>query len=281
MTDRLGRALLAAVLLALAPPVSAGATFQNPVRIDAADPWMVHHDGRYVLVYSMNSRLAVICSPSVAGLRDTEAVTVWTRDSGPQAPCCHMWAPEIHFIDGRWYLYYSASDGNYDNLRNYVLESAGADPLGPYTFKGRVFPPGQDYKTLDGSVHRQPDGSLLYLWSCYPPGQTEGQSICIAPMSNPWTVSAIRTKISVGDSEEGSAVREGPVILSRNGTLNLVYSVSRGPTPSGSARAPAMPNSTTSRSPRQADPARSGGDSARPERGAGRPGPNAAPGALT
>ncbi len=232
MVRRLCTSLLIAVLTVVtsaAAPVSAAAAaaaFRNPVRLDAADPSVVHHDGAYLMVYTMDSRLAVVRSTSVAGLRDAEAVTVWTKDSDPQAPCCSMWAPELHLIDGRWYLYYSAKvDQNFDNLRNYVLESAGSDPLGPYTFKGLVAPPGQNFKALDGTVYRHPDGRLLYLWSCYPPQQSEGQSICIAPMSNPWTISAARTKISVGDGEEGCTVREGPVILPRNGTLNLVYSV--------------------------------------------------------
>ncbi len=243
MPNRLGRTLLAAVLAALmlsapgaatasaghtaADAAGASATFQNPVRWDAADPWMVYRDGQYVLVYTVDTHLTVVRSRSVAGLRDAPAVTVWTKDSHPDTPCCHMWAPEMHYLDGRWYLYFSATDDSdsYDDLHNYVLESAGADPLGPYTFKGRIAPPGQDYKAIDASVYQEADGDLYHLWSCYPPGQPEGQSICIAPMSNPWTVSGTRTKISVGESDEGCTVREGPVILRRNNTLNLVYSI--------------------------------------------------------
>ena len=46
-----------------------------------------------------------------------ETVDVWTKtDTGPY--CELVWAPEIHRIDGKWYVYYAADDGNSDNHRS-------------------------------------------------------------------------------------------------------------------------------------------------------------------
>ena len=68
-----------------------------------------------------------------------------------------MWAPEFDLLDGpdglRWYFYYTAGTaGTYDNQRSYVLESAGTDPMGPYTFKGQLDDPQNDVWSIDGSV---------------------------------------------------------------------------------------------------------------------------------
>ena len=40
-----------------------------------------------------------------------------------------LWAPEIHSIDGRWYIYFAASDGNNANHRVFVLVSDRQDPF--------------------------------------------------------------------------------------------------------------------------------------------------------
>lgn len=226
-------ALIGAALVVggLAPPSAqaASGTFTNPIRENASDPYIAVQDGWYYLTYSAGTdatALVVVRSRSLASLRTAPATTVWTPGSTAGAPCCHLWAPELHRIGDHWYLYFSGSTSqdDYGQLRQYVLESNGTDPMGPYTFKGRLAPPGQDYKALDGTVYQQPNGQLNFLWSCYPPDRLEGQSICIAPMSNPWTISGQRTKISVGDADDGCTVREGPVVLPRGRTLNLVYS---------------------------------------------------------
>lgn len=49
---------------------------------------------------------------------------------------------------------YTASDGIDENHRLYVLESQGRDPLGPYSFKTRVYDPAHDGWAIDPSVFR-------------------------------------------------------------------------------------------------------------------------------
>ena len=56
--------------------------------------------------------------------------------------------------------------GNYDNQQSYVLESAGTDPMGPYTYKGRLFDPSHDTWSIDGGV-LELNGSLYFLFSAF------------------------------------------------------------------------------------------------------------------
>jgi hypothetical protein len=50
-------------------------------------------------------------------------VGVWNppEKDGPNSR--QIWAPEIHHLEGRWYIYYAADDGDNDHHRLYVLES--------------------------------------------------------------------------------------------------------------------------------------------------------------
>lgn len=55
---------------------------------------------------------------------------IWRKhETGVMAS--HIWAPELHYIDGKWYIYFAA--GEHENIweiRPYVLECADADPIG-------------------------------------------------------------------------------------------------------------------------------------------------------
>ncbi|MFM7921198.1 MAG: family 43 glycosylhydrolase, partial [Planctomycetaceae bacterium] len=60
---------------------------------------------------------------------------VWQApDSGPCSR--EVWAPELHFLDDHWYIYFAASDGRNENHQAFVLQSAGTDPFGEYTLHG-------------------------------------------------------------------------------------------------------------------------------------------------
>ena len=57
--------------------------------------------------------------------------TVWTPPAtGPYSK--DIWAPEIHFLQNKWYIYFAADDGDNKNHRIYVLENSSADPLSGY-----------------------------------------------------------------------------------------------------------------------------------------------------
>ncbi|MBC9724147.1 family 43 glycosylhydrolase [Streptomyces sp. TRM68367] len=218
--------LLAALLLALSigQPSASAASFANPVKaVKGADPWISYHDGNYYLVTtSWTDVITIRKSATLAGLSTAPSVQVWKGDAASR--CCNIWAPELHFLGGRWYLYYVAGQNVSDynpTQRSHVLESAGSDPMGPYTYKGQL----NSAWMLDPSVLNV--GGRLYMMGS---AVTEGtQNLVIAPMSNPYTVSGSYSTISRPThawERQGGTVNEGAEVLQRGGRTFVIYSAS-------------------------------------------------------
>lgn len=121
---------------------------------------------------------------------------------------------------GHWYIYYTADDGVDDHHRLYVVESAGTDPLGPYHFKAELVPPGMDQWAIDPTLLRR-DGALYLGFSSIAPAGHN--SLYLAPMSNPWTVSGAAVYLPA-DGCASDTVREAPEFLHHGTTTWLAYS---------------------------------------------------------
>ncbi|KAL8820884.1 MAG: hypothetical protein Q9191_007422 [Dirinaria sp. TL-2023a] len=116
-----------------------------------------------------------------------------------------LWAPEIHNIDNRWYVIFTA-DSDADspqpevdmycdyscpavNHRMFVLESSGSDPwTSSYTLKSQLDTYGQF--AIDGTYFQHSTG-LYHIYSCwYRAYDGWPSNLCITKMSNPYTVAS-------------------------------------------------------------------------------------------
>jgi GH43 family beta-xylosidase len=198
-------------------------TFTNPIKRNGPDPWMQYHNGYYYLATTTwNSTITMRRSRTLAGLSSAADTTVFNLAGRPNG-CCNMWAPEFHLLGGRWYLYYVAGQNVPDynpTQRLHVLESAGTDPMGPYTFKADL---GNTWE-LDASI-LQHNGRLYMMGSAI-----DGtQSLTITPLSNPYTISGARRTISqptLAWERQTAPVNEGAEPLYHNGKTMIVYSAS-------------------------------------------------------
>lgn len=201
-------------------------TFTNPLR-GGPDPWVLRKDGYYYLTATRGNRIDVIKSPTAAGLSTAPAVVVWRA---PQSGLNNsdIWAPEIHFLNGKWYIYYTATQNRSDpNRRIFVLEATSPDPLGRYIDRGKIAAPGSDEYAIDATIYRRTDGALFMLWSGRQVSAHGPQNIYIAPMRDPLTLSGPRVLLSTPTydwEKHGWHVNEGPEVLYRNGKTFVVYS---------------------------------------------------------
>jgi GH43 family beta-xylosidase len=220
-------ALLAGMILTgYAAPAE---NFYNVIAQDGADPSIVHHtDGWYYYTKTTGGNVRLWRSRTLTGLDGSQSKVIWTPTAATPYSS-NIWAPEIVRLDGKWYVYFAADDGDNENHRMYVLENTNADPfVGDWTFRGQITD-ATDRWAIDGTAFAV--GTKKYfIWSGWPAGTNGKQNLYIAEMSNPWTISSARAQISTPtygwETNASPTVNEGPEVIIRNGKINLVYSAS-------------------------------------------------------
>ena len=205
--------------------------FLNPVLGPGQDPSVVVYQRRYYFTQTSPSAtdLTIRTSSSIKTLASAPMNVVW-RGGEAGSPRDQWWAPELHHIQGRWYIYTTADDGSNAGHRLQVLEANV--PLGPYTYKGTLRTPGNHW-SIDPSPLVLPGGALYIFWSGWP-GSTNGvQDIYVARMRNPWTIEGPRTQISTPtypwERHSGTVpvkVNESPEPIVHNDTISVSYSAS-------------------------------------------------------
>ncbi|MFC6089934.1 family 43 glycosylhydrolase [Saccharothrix lopnurensis] len=206
-------------------------TTRNPLVEQRADPFITRPtDGTYYLTGSVPEydRVVVRGAPTLDGLAGAEETTVWRRPSSG-AMGGYIWAPELHRIDGKWYIYFAAGDSDQPfRIRTYVLESADADPRADaWVLRGRVVT-AWDTFTLDATTfeHR---GRRYFLWAQGEPGINTNSNLYIAEMASPLALKTAPVRIAVPTLDwevQGFRVNEGAAVLVRNGRVFVTYSAS-------------------------------------------------------
>ncbi|WP_100448924.1 family 43 glycosylhydrolase [Glycomyces xiaoerkulensis] len=204
-------------------------TLTNPIRSNGADPWLEYWDGYYYMsTTTWDSTVIMRRAATLEGLKTASDTVVWDDADVPDR-CCSHWAPEFHRIDGTWYLMYTSgfSQTDLDGQKLHVLRSTGDTPMGPYEFMGTPLP---NQWNIDGS-YLEVNGQLYLLWSEW---IGSDQTVRIAAMSNPWTVTGSHATISSPTHDwevQGSRVNEAAAVLQHGGRTFVTYSASSCDTP--------------------------------------------------
>ena len=210
---------------------SASSTIEitNPIIRQRADPHLYKHsDGTYYFTATVPSydKIELRASPTLEGVATAAPKVIWTRHTAG-VMAAHFWAPEIHHIDGKWYIYFAAgSQQDVWAIRMYVLENESKDPLqGRWMEKGQIVTDWQSF-ALDATTfeHR---GVRYLVWAQADPALKNNSNLYIARMLNPWTIQRRAVRLSKPDlawERVGYAVNEGPAVLKKNGKIFIAYS---------------------------------------------------------
>jgi GH43 family beta-xylosidase len=188
--------------------------FNNPL-YQGQDPFVTYHDGYYYFVSSSNldSNNKVYVSKSRTLTDQGEKVLVFDS-MGTQT---RIFAPEIFFFNGKWYIYYCADrqDYGYQHMAT-VLESTTSDPQSPFIDKGAIYA-GENgvYKQANDFTVFEHQGQLYAVWGTLGAGEPIGPAI--APMDNPYTISVDRSFLPGGGGE-------GPRVLQKDGKVFITMS---------------------------------------------------------
>ncbi|MFT8349885.1 family 43 glycosylhydrolase [Clostridium saccharoperbutylacetonicum] len=211
--------------------------YKNPIVIQRADPYIhKHKEGFYYFIASVPEfdKIELRKAKTIEELQAAETRTVWKKhDSGEMSEL--IWAPEIHYIQGKWYIYFAAAPnrevaGITFNHSMYVLENANEDPMTDNWIEKGKIETGWDSFALDATIFEH-DNKLYYVWAQEDP-EVEPNShsnIYIAEMENPWTLKSKPVLLSKPELDWETKlywVNEGPAILKKNGKIFLTYSAS-------------------------------------------------------
>ncbi|MFT3935886.1 MAG: glycoside hydrolase family 43 protein [Chitinophagaceae bacterium] len=211
-------------------------TFTNPLLPSGPDPYSFYKDGYYYYTNSLGNHIGLWKTKNLADLKNAEYKTIYTPPPGT-AYSKDLWAPEVMFLQGKWYAYFAADSINNMTHRMFVLENASADPMkGEWIMKGKVADATNKW-AIDGDVFEYRN-QLYMIWSGWEGDVNGEQDIYIAKMKNPWTIESKRVRISQptyewerhGDLKNETPphinVNEGPQALIHGKDLFIIYSAS-------------------------------------------------------
>lgn len=221
-------------------------TFYNPLRVESelGDPWLYKKDSDYYLTYSEGTQISVTKSQWMTNLTANSADESRTKVVARQKALgiVEIWAPEIFFLDGHWYIYFTATPDSNDedikdaNRRTYCLKSKTDDAMGEWETTATEVKLPEDIRAIDATFMEY-NGVQYIIWAGWPEKnhtQDYQQDLYIAqlkdgdPTQTVQDLSTERIMISTPEYDWemlGAKQNEGPVVTySPNGTPVLLYS---------------------------------------------------------
>lgn len=204
--------------------------FDNPIAEQRADPWVHKTDeGIYYLIATVPEydRIVIRKAKSINRLQNAGEKTVWrAHKKGVMAN--HIWAPELHRIDGKWYIYFAAgASSDQWKIRMYALSSSADDPMaGTWKEEGRI-DTDHDSFSLDATTFTH-NGKRFMIWAERVKG-VDGTALVLSEMKNPTTLTGpevILTKPEFNWERMKYNVNEGAAVIKRNGKIFVTYSAS-------------------------------------------------------
>ncbi|MDH0865842.1 glycoside hydrolase family 43 protein [Mitsuaria sp. GD03876] len=211
----------------------------TPLIPQRADPHLTRHvdeagRARYFFTASVPAydHIELRAADRWRDLPAAEPRVIWRKpDTGRWSEL--IWAPELHFRQGAWYVYFAAAPsreivGGLFQHRMYALRNVSPDPMaGEWEFLGQV-DSGIDTFCLDATTFEH-GGRLYYLWAQKDVAIPGNSNLYIAPMRTPWQLDGAPVMLSRPEHDwecRGFLVNEGPSVLQRGGKVFISYSAS-------------------------------------------------------
>lgn len=218
--------------------------YPNPFIESKADPWITKgSDGYYYFTASYPqygagdtkgySRVTLRRSRTIEGLKNAEETAIWNANS-KDGVYRFIWAPEIHEINGRWYVFYTGSINASDvwRIRPHVLVCAeGADPMNPesWTVQKMAAKSGGTFQFNEFSLDMtefESNGQHYVIWADKTNGNSELFLAAIDPQK-PWELTSepmVLTAPEYAWENVRYRVNEGPSVLKRDGKIFVCFS---------------------------------------------------------
>lgn len=202
-----------------------------------ADPYVYRHtDGMYYFTASLPEYqgIAIRRSRHLRDLAAAEEVMIWKKhEEGPMG--AHIWAPELHYLEGKWYIYFAAGNAEKKwHIRPYVLECMGQDPVkDAWVERGRLQGADDDEFSfgdfsLDATIFQHNEKKYC-IWAEKVGVGMQISNLYLAEMETPVKMKTAQVLLSTPDYDwerRGFWVNEGPAVIKHAGRIFVTYSAS-------------------------------------------------------
>lgn len=209
---------------------------------DRADPYVTRGgDGFYYFTASYPmygkddpegyDRIILRRAESIDALADTEEKVIWDEKTS-EISHRFIWAPEIHEIDGRWYVLFAASssEDNVWDINCHCIACKGIDPYDDaWEEKGKFTAPDEFSFTrfsLD-MTHFECNGRHYVAWAQH--GGNSNVYIATIDPAKPWKTTCpavLLTKPEYDWERVNIPVNEGPAFMCYGGRVFMAFSAS-------------------------------------------------------
>ena len=207
--------------------------YNEPFIEQRADPFVCKAaDGTYYFTasYPAYDRILLRSSKNLNGLKDAKERQIWVKhEHGLMS--CHIWAPGLHFVYGKWYIYFAAGEAeDVWKIRPYVLECDGDPMTGEWSELGPMKGCDDDPFSftdfsLDATIFEH-KGDYYYVWA---QKASNISNLYIAKMAAPNKLATVMEMITTPDYDWERIlfwVNEGPAVLKHDGKIWLTFSAS-------------------------------------------------------
>lgn len=221
------------------------AVYQDILVEQRADPYIIlANDGYYYFTGSYPTygaadkegydRIVLRRAKTIDGLKDAKEITIWNQADSTISNK-FIWAPELHFIGGKWYVLYSGS-GSANNVWDINCRALRCTGNDPYSDKWEEI---GKFEGLEGDENRpfsnfsldmtyfENNGKHFVAWA-----QSIGTSnIYMATINadKPWILTSKAIKLTSPEYDwerKVIPVNEGPSILKHGDRIFMVFSAS-------------------------------------------------------
>lgn len=205
--------------------------FDNPIAEQRADPWVYKTtDGTYYLIATVPAydRIVIRKANTINGLKEAQEKEVWHKHKkGVMGH--HIWAPELHRIDGKWYIYFAAGEAeNVWNIRMWALSNDSDDPMeGEWKEEGQIKTDIESFSLDATSFEHQ--GKRYMIWAQNVRGGSHGTGLVLSEMKDPITLTGPEVVITEPEFSWERVkynVNEGPAVIKHGGKIFVTYSAS-------------------------------------------------------
>ena len=211
--------------------------YQNPIA-GYADPSVVYHDGWYYYSYAKDylgkAGLWMAKAANIYDLGNVRPKLIWAEAlSEHETRVSSLWAPQLYFLEGSWYIYATCDVGLPSETVNgrrmpTIWKAKTADPYGDYEFFGVMKNVDMDVYSYLSPRFIEHSGRLYMVnGGFFRKADTEDkhlQGTMVSELSDPVTMKGAAALISYADTYYENGIMEGPFPLhSPNGTFYIIF----------------------------------------------------------